>query len=219
VLSAIAEGRDIDEKLAETAAGLQADNGGIGNGFVRVAQLETPDGAPELDVGFAVAAVPEIPALAVFTDTAREGNSLIGSDGGQFLRGDAAAQLLEGGAGNDTLWGGGGSDVFRWEFGDQGSVAAPALDRIVDFDLRAPDAGGDVLELADLLPDAAAAHVGDFVRFESSGEDTMILINTSGTIAGGADQQILLEGVMFSDIGNDQAIINDLINRGSLVVD
>ena len=79
--------------------------------------------------------------------------------------------------------------------------------------------GGDVLDLADLLPGASAANLSSYLNFEHEGGSTTIRISSSGDIGNGYDQSITLAGVDLSSIGDDQTIINDLISRGKLVVD
>ncbi|WP_415033478.1 retention module-containing protein [Azonexus sp.] len=161
---------------------------------------------------------------------------LTGSDGKDLLRGgmgedqlhgDAGNDLLIGGQGNDLLWGGAGSDVFRWEFGDQGRVDAPAQDRIMDFDLHSPvGAGGDIIDLRDLLQgeyhDAAApGNLTQYLHFETSASGTTLHINPLGN-GQAFTQQIIIEGVDFSENGqfaNNSQIIQNLLQQGRLLVD
>ncbi len=166
-----------------------------------------------------------------------DGNDvLIGSDGSDLLRGGAGDDalhagngndLLIGGKGNDLLWGGDGSDVFRWEFGDQGTVDTPAIDRIMDFNLHAPvGAGGDIIDLRDLLQGEyhdgfAPGNLTQYLHFETSASGTTIHINPLGNGAA-VTQQIVIEGVDFSEggqfTGNSQ-IIQNLLQQGKLLVD
>ena len=152
---------------------------------------------------------------------------LRGGSGNDSLIGEGGNDLLIGGQGNDRLWGGAGSDVFRWEFGDQGTVNAPAVDRIADFNLTAAvGAGGDVLDLRDLLQGeyhdgSDPGNLTQYLHFETRAEGTVIHINPKGDGAA-TTQQIVLEGVDLSQggvlAGNTQ-IIQNLLQQGKLLVD
>ncbi|WP_094847055.1 retention module-containing protein [Bordetella genomosp. 9] len=149
------------------------------------------------------------------------GNDIIyGQGGNDTLYGDAGNDILVGGAGNDTLYGGDGSDTFKWSLHDGGTTASPAIDTIMDFDTRAASAGGDVLDLHELLNNPADADLTKYLHFSKSGTDTVINVSTTGGAAQQAfDQKIVLHGVDLSNNGalqNDQAIINDLIQKGKL---
>ncbi|MBI3154156.1 MAG: tandem-95 repeat protein, partial [Burkholderiales bacterium] len=163
---------------------------------------------------------------------------LRGGDGADTLAGGGGADLLAGGAGNDILTGGAGADVFRWEFADRGSPGTPALDRVTDFDPAAASAGGDVLDLRDLLVGEApgaggsAGNLADYLDFDTASTpgSTVVRISSSGGFAGGSysaaaeDQRITLEGVdLRSALGlgagaSDQQLIQELLQRGKLEV-
>jgi T1SS-143 domain-containing protein len=172
----------------------------------------------------------------------RDGNDIVnGLDGNDVLQGNAGNDTLDGGngsdrlsggAGNDLLIGGAGADTFEWRLADRGAGGAPAVDTISDFDAAVPAAGGDVLDLRDLLQgETSAATLDRYLDFNVSGGSTTIRISstggfTSGTYSSGAeDQRIVLTGVdIRSALGlggsaTDAQIINELISRGKLLTD
>ena len=55
-------------------------------------------------------------------------DAMFGLNGNDTLNGNGGGDLFVGGAGNDTMTGGIGADTFKWNFGDQGTVATPAHD-------------------------------------------------------------------------------------------
>jgi len=162
-----------------------------------------------------------------------DGNDVLrGGTGSDVLNGGNGNDILVGGAGNDTLTGGAGTDVFRWEFADKGAAGAPASDVVTDFNNAAPSAGGDVLDLRDLLQGetvagAATGNLTSFLHFAKVGADTVIQISSSGGFSGGfnagaIDQSITLQGVDLTSAGTfstDQQIIQDLLNKSKLLVD
>ena len=162
-----------------------------------------------------------------------DGNDILrGGEGNDTLDGGAGKDILVGGKGNDFLTGGADSDVFRWEFADQGVKGAPALDTVTDFNNAAASAGGDVLDLRDLLQGetslgAATGNLTNYLHFETSGNTTTIQISTTGGFSGGynagaVDQAIKLSGVDLTvggALNTDQQIIQDLLNKSKLIVD
>jgi Ca2+-binding RTX toxin-like protein len=169
-----------------------------------------------------------------------EGNdSLVGGDGNDVLVGAIGNDVLVGGAGNDTLHGGSGLDtltggigvdLFRWELADAGRNGTPNVTTITDFDKNAAGAGGDVLDLRDLLTSenhlAPTGNLTQYLHFEKSGvNDTTVHISSSGGFGAGydtkmEDQTILLQGAdLVGNFTNDQQIILDLINKGKLITD
>ncbi|PND35960.1 hypothetical protein C1I89_05225 [Achromobacter pulmonis] len=156
-------------------------------------------------------------------------DTLAGGSGDDFLYGGVGDDVLHGGRGDDTLVGGPGSDTFKWELGDQGSTAAPAVDTVKDFSILKPAEGGDVLDLKDLLVGESDATLTQYLSFSrnpaEAGGGTLIEINTRGQLASqGADQKIVLENVDLThgangQILNNQAIINDLLRKDKLIVD
>ncbi|MFD4839916.1 retention module-containing protein [Achromobacter sp. NPDC058515] len=152
---------------------------------------------------------------------------LLAGDGNDTLDGGKGNDVLVGGKGNDTLIGGDGADTFRWEFNDQGTTAGPAVDRIKDFSLAKPADGGDVLDLKDLLigeKDGTLTQYLNFKQDPANANNTVVEINTKGQISQGADQKIVLENVDLThdahgQLMSNQAIINDLLQKGKLNVD
>jgi hypothetical protein len=157
---------------------------------------------------------------------------LEGGAGTDSLSGGSGADTLLGGAGNDTLSGGLGDtmvDVFKWELADRGFKGTPAIDTVTDFDTAAAGAGGDVLDLRDLLVGEShptgAGNLANFLHFEYAGGDTKVHISTTGAFGGGfsaslEDQTIVLQGVdLIGTMSTDQQIIQDLLNKNKLITD
>ncbi len=150
-------------------------------------------------------------------------DSLVGGDG---------ADTLMGGAGNDTLTGGLLSDTFEWTLSDTGTRGNPAVDVVTDFNTAAAAAGGDVLDLRDLLysenHDSGIGNLANYLHFEKVGADTKIHISSSGGFNNGylsaaEDQTVVLQGVdLYAALGSgagDAQIIQDLLNKGKLQTD
>jgi Ca2+-binding RTX toxin-like protein len=178
-------------------------------------------------------------------DTIDGGNGhdlLNGGAGNDALAGGAGNDILVGGAGNDALSGGGDADVFAWNFADRGAPGAPAIDTVADFDIaHATNTldGGDVLDLRDLLQgEQHASSLDHYLEFDSTSQpgDTLIHVSSGGGFAEGAgwsaaqaasqDQTIVLQGI--ADIrgalsldaaSSDNQVIQELVNRGKLLVD
>ncbi len=165
-------------------------------------------------------------------------DQLFGNGGNDELHGDAGDDLLVGGQGNDALFGGSGSDVFAWHLTDRGASGAEAdraVDTIKDFDAHAPSAGGDVLDLRDLLQGENTAggtgNLDHYLQFDTLGANTTIKVAPTGDFvpgdatSGTASQQIVIEGGHFlADLGLDTSasnvqIIAKLLQQGSLLVD
>ncbi|WP_434082435.1 SwmB domain-containing protein [Comamonas antarctica] len=163
-----------------------------------------------------------------------QGNDILrGGAGNDTLNGFAGNDILVGGSGADTLTGGEGTDVFRWESGDQGTVAAPVVDTITDFNVASAWAGGDVLDLASMLVGEGrigftSGNLTNYLHFAKVGNDTLISISTQGGFIGGynaanagqTNQQILLKNVdLVTGFGSDATIITQLLGQGKLLVD
>jgi large repetitive protein len=176
-------------------------------------------------------------------DTLNGGNGLDALHGGagtDTLNGGTGTDKLYGGAGNDALTGGTDVDVFAWTLADRGAPGTPATDTITDFNLANPAAGGDLLDLRDLLQGEVKAGLNpgsleQFLDFDttSSAGNTIIRISSNGGFAGGTysagaeDQRIILQGVDLRSASafgltaaaSDNDIIQQLLQRGKLVTD
>ncbi|MDH1302996.1 type I secretion C-terminal target domain-containing protein [Achromobacter sp. GD03932] len=100
------------------------------------------------------------------------------------------------------------------------------MDTIKDFSILKPADGGDILDLKELLQgekDGTLTQYLHFTKDPANSNNTVIEINTQGKIASqGADQKIVLENVDLTNGGKlatDQAIINDLLQKGKLNID
>jgi hypothetical protein len=184
-----------------------------------------------------------------------------GNDGNDNLTGGAGDDRLDGGANDDSLSGGAGSDllvggkgtdimdgglgdlatdIFAWKLNDGGTAGAPVTDTVNNFGVAARAAGGDVLDLRDLLVGESAGtllgqdNLANFLHFEKSGADTIVHISTTGgfasdphavgapsaTVTGAEDQKILLSGVdLIGTMTTDQQVIQDLLTKGKLNTD
>jgi Ca2+-binding RTX toxin-like protein len=199
-------------------------NGGAGQD-----RLDGGDGNDALDGGTG----DDLLAGGAGNDTLTGGagkDLLRGGDGDDSLNGGAGADTLVGGAGNDTLNGGGAdlaSDVFRWELNDAGLKGSPAVDTVTGFDVAARNAGGDVLDLRDLLVGdlAGNGNLDAYLHFQKSGSDTVIHVSSSGQFASGYSaarevQTIVLQGVdLMGTLASDQLVIQDLLSKGKLLTD
>ncbi|TMH33423.1 MAG: type I secretion C-terminal target domain-containing protein [Betaproteobacteria bacterium] len=158
-------------------------------------------------------------------------DALYGGAGNDTLSAGGGNDILVGGAGNDTLTGGSGADVFAWNLADKGSAGTPAVDIITDFNIAGPAAGGDLLDLRDLLQGettvGGTGNLTNYLHFSVSGGDTTIQISSSGGFSGGyqasaVDQTIVLQSVDLTSAGvlnTDQQIIQDLLSKAKLIVD
>ena len=168
---------------------------------------------------------------------------LIGGVGNDVLVGGGGSDILWGGKGNDTLTGGNGSlsdivtDVFVWRLGDQGAPGTPAIDTITDFGKAAKAAGGDVLDVRDLLvgESANSTSLQNYLHFEVVGGNTTIHISNTGGFSADTHnvgaafsttaetQTIVLTGVdlaaLYSGATTDAAIITNLLTNNKLVTD
>jgi surface adhesion protein len=156
-------------------------------------------------------------------------DTLHGGTGNDILFGQGGNDVLIGGEGDDILVGGIGNDTFKWELGDEGTLGLPAVDTILDFEMKTSDAVGDVLDLGDLLvgEEAREADLSQFLHFSTEqGKDgatsTVIQVNANGNGAASQfDQKIVLDGVDLIDAyGSDQnQLIQQMINDGKLKID
>ncbi len=162
---------------------------------------------------------------------------LSGGTGDDILAGNAGNDVLIGGMGNDIMSGDGydlyrrenpqseDSDTFKWEYNDQGTTDTPAVDTVKDFSVLKPADGGDILDLRELLVGESDSTLTKYLDFHKEGNDTVIDVNTQGKLGTqGADQKIVLENVDLThdasgQFMSNQAIINDLLQKGKLAVD
>lgn len=144
-----------------------------------------------------------------------------------IIIGGAGDDTIIGGKGSDLLWGGANdssntsdddADTFLWNIDDVGTVEAPAIDRIMDFndgntgtqtDISACLDTLDIKELLVGLGDPGTNYILDEIR----GDDTYFYINSAGaldvtsvtTASETADQIIILDNY----IGRVNFIIPD----------
>jgi len=136
-----------------------------------------------------------------------------GNAGDDTLFGQDGNDIISGGAGNDTLYGGAGSDVFKWSLGDEGTVANPATDMIMDFSKDQ----NDVLNLADLLTDSDAV-----LSFGEESGNAVLSVETTGS---GVDQQIVFDNWSLAEletafsVTNANDLIASMITNGNLITD
>ena len=111
------------------------------------------------------------------------------------------------------------SDVFVWNSSDEGTTVSPADDTITDF---ISGAGGDVLDLSNLLQGEESGSLTDYLHFQSDGNGgTDVQIDTDGGGTFEMVQNIGLDGIDLTAGGTltDQDIINSLLATGNLIVD
>ena len=135
------------------------------------------------------------------TTTQGGADTITAGAGNDLLMAGAGDDVLIGGQGNDILYGGLGSDTFVWQSGDAGAVGTPAVDMVMDFSL-----GTDVLDLSSLLGDITPSEIADYLQVTSASVDgvasAQLNISSTGDIASGADQVILVKGLSVSDINS-----------------
>jgi T1SS-143 domain-containing protein len=158
---------------------------------------------------------------------------LIGYGGNDTLSGNSGDDVLIGGTGNDSLTGGAGADTFKWGLNDNGTTVTPAVDTITDFGTADYAAGGDRLDLRDLLVGESSATLDKFLHFNWNGTNTVLYISTSGAFNAGNGtatnptdvtsndvQQIVFNGVnLTTGFTTDLQLINDLISKGKIITD
>ena len=165
---------------------------------------------------------------------------MIGGNGNDTIDAGAGNDWVQGGAGSDSLTGGSGADVFAWVLADRGAAGTPPTDTIADFSVAAPSAGGDILDLRDLLQGEAKAgtspgNLQNYLDFDTTSApgSTIVHVSSTGGFAGGVysaaaeDQRIVLQGVDVRSPGafglapsaTDNDVIHQLLQRGKLVTD
>jgi hypothetical protein len=165
-----------------------------------------------------------------------EADSIYGTPGDDILVGEDGNDILIGGAGSDTITGGAGQDTIYLglttdadsidgqtdtiNFGQSDIASGP--DTIYGFDTAAPaalgsGAGGDVLNISDLLSGTGVANLEDAVanNYISFTQDavtggTTVNVDTTGT--GGNFQAVaILANVTFTDASEVQTMLQDNI--------
>jgi Ca2+-binding RTX toxin-like protein len=168
-------------------------------------------------------------------DAGAGNDRIFGGTGDDTIIGGAGRDVILGGVGSDTLTGGSESDVFKWSLADQGTAGSPSVDQITDFSTATLGAGGDALDLRDLLQgENGITNLENYLQFDTTSTpgSTVLHISTTGGFAGGTfvpgaeDQRIVFQNV--ADLGNslglgssatDAQIIQDLITKGKLITD
>jgi len=125
-------------------------------------------------------------------------------------------------AGDDVLSGHEGADVFKWTLAEPG-----AHDTVSNFSMKPAAAGGDVLDLKDLLPPESVGNLDSYLHFEHSPDGgTVLKISPSGEFTGNAAhdaqvayQSIELQNVDLLSLGSDQQIIDNLLKHGKLITE
>ncbi|MEY4756404.1 MAG: hypothetical protein RJA34_1302, partial [Pseudomonadota bacterium] len=158
-------------------------------------------------------------------------DSLTGGAGNDHLEGGAGNDTLVGGSGNDVLMGGAGADVFKWSLNDQGSTVTPAADHITDFNLSPVAAGGDVLDLKDLLVNehdgssADSSNLTQYLHFSDVGGKAVLSVDHDGGTPLTPDQTITFDNMSLSQLqtalgaSTDAEIIAKLLANGNLKTD
>ena len=88
------------------------------------------------------------------------------------------------------MTGSGGSDTFVFTAG------ASAVDTITDFNAAAQGAGGDVLDISDLIVGTFAGNEASYLSFRESGGNTIVSFDRDGSgVAFQAQDFVVLQGV------------------------
>lgn len=155
---------------------------------------------------------------------ATHGQIIFGGDGDNSIIGSGHNDIIFGGGGHDTLTGGLGDDIFGWHSTDIGSALAPAVDHITDFSmttdpLHQGSFGDDHLDLRDLISDAKADTLDNYLTIEHNGANAELHIST--TAGGPVTQTIVLENVYTSHgvdltsptVDQDTSHVDELIKQ------
>jgi large repetitive protein len=196
-------------------------------GIESVSALQYNGEDAELNITYQLSDADGDSATGTISLTLSSSDAVIGTSGDDVLIGTGFNDLILGGADDDVMTGGLGADVFKWSLADAGTTSDPAQDIITDFDTAAPSAGGDILDLRDLLigESADAESLDHYLHFEKSGTDTIIHISSTGAFSGGFSagqtvQTVTLQGVDLVGPGNnDQQIIQSLLDNQKLITD
>lgn len=116
-----------------------------------------------------------------------DNDTLYGGDDDDTLHGDAGNDVLFGMDGLDTLYGDGGEDRFVFT----ADSAFNDIDVVEDFDVSTDD---DVLDISDILSSAGYEDgvdtITDWVEITTSGSDSLVKIDVTGTGTFGTGTQI-----------------------------
>jgi Ca2+-binding RTX toxin-like protein len=128
-----------------------------------------------------------------------------GGSGNDTIYGDGGNDLVHGGIGNDTLYGGDGADLL---YGDAGTdsltggngddrfvfmadTAFANADTVTDFNISSQE---DVIDISDVLDGTGYQHgvdaVTDWVQITTSGSDSVVKVDVTGTGTFGTGTQI-----------------------------
>jgi Ca2+-binding RTX toxin-like protein len=143
-------------------------------------------------------------------------NSLSGEGGADSLAGGKGNDKLAGGAGSDTLLGGEGADILTG--GAESDLflrhtLAEGKDTITDFQTGA---GGDVLDISDLLSGYSAGHEAEFVQCVTVGANTTVRVDADGALNGAKFTDVCVLTGVTTDLGALVAGDNILLTWRSL---
>ncbi len=141
-------------------------------------------------------------------------NFIAGTSADDSLEGLLGDDIIFGSTGSDTVSGGEGRDTFLWMASD----ADGSTDTVLDFQ---QGSDGDVLDFTALLQGESEDTATLDAYFDFASEDgvsTTISIDAEGD-ASGADLELVIANVDLTLIGDDQAILQSLIDQGNLLVD
>ncbi|MEZ0260911.1 MAG: beta strand repeat-containing protein [Alphaproteobacteria bacterium] len=140
-------------------------------------------------------------------DGAAGADTLMGLGGADTLLGGLDNDILEGGLGIDTMNGGGGVDTFMYRSAEAGS--STNADIINGF---TAGAGGDAIDISDVLVGYAAGSVDAWVHLTVVGGDTVVSVDKNGAAAGGAFYNI---ATIVGVVGLDA---DTMVTDGNLIV-
>lgn len=149
-------------------------------------------------------------------------NTLIGQGGDDVLKGRGGDDVLYGGASDDALWGNDGDDILYGGAGNDTMKGGDGRDTFV-FDESAFDGvdtirdmrSNDMIEIRDVLfgYDPLEDAITDFVQVTSSGEDTILSIDSDGA----ANGENFVDVAVF-DSPRGLGDLADMLENGSLLI-
>ena len=150
-----------------------------------------------------------------------QGDVLAGGESNEVLVAGGGDDILIGGGGSDMLTGGTGGDTFKWNATD-GDTTTPPVDTVTDFDTVDGAAGGDKLDLSELLQSEPDSDGGDLTAYlsvmwdEDAGKTTITVKSDGVTV----DQTIevgvnLTTG--FNQATQQAEIIQNLLDQTKLI--